>query len=365
MTSSERVRKAFTHKFPDRTPIFEYVIASERISSLVLGRQASFLHWDKVLREKGWKQAIRQLALDRIDIAMSLGHDLLYQSPIAPPRKPALSQASKIREDDPVGKVRERNARKKESPQTFDEDSLLIFSTLKDEMRKRDISLPILAPAYAHGIWTDIDLMQTMILEPQIAHEHFSLASESCERSIESYAKIGIEIVGIGGDFAGNSPLISPECYRKFIMPELRKLSSRIHATGAFAVNASDGNLWSMIEEFLNGTSVDGYLEIDSHAGMDLKRLKTAFGKSFCFLGNIDCGNILSFAKPETIRMTVLKCIEDGLGDGGGHIFTASNAITDSVPPENYLSMANAYREYFELKPLSLHCGEKTATVAF
>ena len=125
-----------------------------------------------------------------------------------------------------------------------------------------------------------------------------------------------------------------------------------IHAAGVYAINASDGNLWSVIDDFLFGTAVDGYLEIDLHAGMELKRLKNAYGKEITFLGNIDCGNTLSFASPETIRKSVFQCLEDGSGNGG-HVFTASNAIIDSVPIENYFSMVNAYREYFNLPKLS------------
>ena len=39
---------------------------------------------------------------------------------------------------------------------------------------------------------------------------------------------------------------------------------------GAYAVNASDGNLWGVIDAFLVESGVDGYLEIDLHAGMDV-----------------------------------------------------------------------------------------------
>ena len=158
-------------------------------------------------------------------------------------------------------------------------------------------------------------------------------------------------MIGIGGDFAGNSPLISPESYRTFIMPELKKLSDMIHSAGAYAVNASDGNLWSVIDDFLLGTGVDGYLEIDLHAGMELKKLKKSFGDRITFLGNLDCGNTLSFASPEEVRKAVFKCLEEGSGNGG-HILTASNAITDSVPMGNYIALANTYREYFNLEKI-------------
>ena len=97
-------------------------------------------------------------------------------------------------------------------------------------------------------------------------------------------------------------------------MPELKKLSAKIHLADAYAINASDGNLWSVIEDFLIGSGVDGYLEIDLHAGMELKKLKNIYGEKITFLGNLDCGNTLSFASPDIIRNVVIQCLEDGMG---------------------------------------------------
>ena len=153
-------------------------------------------------------------------------------------------------------------------------------------------------------------------------------------------------MIGVGGDFAGNRPLISPAAYREFIMPEVRKVSRRVHEAGRWAINASDGNLWPVIEEFLVGCEVDGYLEIDYHAGMDLGRLKKEYGGRVTLFGNLDCGNVLSFAAVAEVKRHVRECLEAGLG-GGGHVLCSSNAITASIPMENYLAVIGAYREMF------------------
>ncbi len=131
-------------------------------------------------------------------------------------------------------------------------------------------------------------------------------------------------------------------------MPEVRTLARRIHAAGAWAVNASDGNLWPVIDDFLLGCEVDGYLEIDLHAGMDLRRLKARYGERITFYGNLDCGNMLSFGTPEEVRAAHAGLPGGRLGQGG-HILCASNAITASVPLENYLAAINAYRELFSV----------------
>jgi uroporphyrinogen-III decarboxylase len=232
-------------------------------------------------------------------------------------------------------------------------DCYLVYHFLREEMRRREVDLPILAPAYFHGIWTDSDLMMVMLLEPEVAREHFALATLRALKVIEDYAGIGIELVGVGGDFAGTRLLISPDSYREFIVPEVRTCAHRIRAAGARAVNASDGDLWKVIEDFLVGCQVDAYLEIDLGAGMDLRRLKSSYGSRITFIGNMDCGKVLSFAAPEQIRALTHEILQAGWGSGG-HVFTASNAITASVPLGNYLAMVNAYRDWFGLKRLTV-----------
>ena len=163
-------------------------------------------------------------------------------------------------------------------------------------------------------------------------------------KRIDKYLALGIDQVGVGGDFSGTRPIISPEAYRTFIVPEVRRLSRYIHAAGGRAINASDGDLWSVIEDFLIGCEVDGYLEIDLFAGMDLRRLKREYGSRITLYGNMDCGNVLSFDDPRNIRQATMEILQAGAGNGG-HIFCANNAITASVPLRNYLAMLNAYRD--------------------
>jgi len=362
MTSDSRTRvlRAFRHEEPDRTPVFEYVLLAASIWRAVLGRLPVQGDWETAVREQGWEKAVRHLTIDYLDLADALGHDLVYVTPNPPPPVRPISATTRQKapsSDDPAERVAARTRWQQTAYTGVNEDTLLVYRLLHDEMTLRGMDLPILAQAYAHGIWTDTDLMQTLLLAPEIAHEHFAFATRRAGDQIDCYAALGLDLIGIGGDFAGNVPLISPVCYRRFIVPELHSLSDRIHCAGKLAVNASDGNLWNVLDDFLLHSGVDGYLEIDSHAGMKLAPLKAGYGRRITFLGNLDCGNLLSFGTEEQIRQAVTECLDAGTGDGG-HILTASNAITDSVPVASYLAAANAYRDYFglpRLKPASAH----------
>ena len=327
------------------------------VAGIVLGRRyedygGDFEAWRGYGEELGgYEKALRQYAIDRVEIAQKLEHDLIYCVPNPPEsvlrKTPGPPEKGRPGFEDPVEAVKQNNAFAREGL-TKPLREFMVYPFLREEMAKRDMDLPIFAPAFSHGIWTNTDLMQTMILEPEAAHEHFSLCTESSLRLVDAYARLGVEIIGVGGDFAGNAPLISPEMYRDFIMPELKKVTDIIRSKGKFSVNASDGKLWDVADYFLIGTGVDGYGEIDAGAGMDLGMLKQKYGERITFLGNIDCGRLLSFGTEEEIRGTVRRCLEDGMGKGG-HIFTASNAIAGSVGIKNYLYMVNEYRGFFGL----------------
>lgn len=356
LTSRERVKAALSHQEVDRTPVFEYVLLSP-VADQLLGRKygGDPANWQELLSELGWEKAVRRSAVDQLELALRLGHDLMYvlPNPAPPEAQQPPGGIPDDQESDPVERVRRRNSWTEEHYQEPHEDHFLIYQILKQEMQARGVDLPLLAPAYAHGIWTDVDLMQTLILEPEVAQKHFALATQDAMGYVQRYLEAGIELIGVGGDFAGNRPLISPALYQKYIVPEVRRMSRNLHEAGAWAINASDGNLWSVIEDFLLGCEVDGYLEIDAGAGMDLVRLKKLYGDRITFFGNLDCGNLLSFSPIEEIQRQTIECIQAGWGNGG-HILCAGNAITASIPLKNYLAVVETYREYFHLPPLEL-----------
>jgi uroporphyrinogen-III decarboxylase len=353
MTSRERIESALRHRTPDRTPMFEYVLLSP-LADILLGRlyAGDPDNWAAILAQKGWEGAVRQNAVDRVELAERLGNDMIYAIPNPPPPGTELPPWQPASED-PVERLQERNRHVLETPSAPADDTMLVYVYMREEMARRGLDLPLLAPAYSHGVWTDVDLMQTMLLAPEVAHEHFRLATQRSLGMLSKCVALGIEQIGVGGDFAGTVPIISPKAYRTFIVPEVRAVSRAVHQAGRWAVNASDGNLWSVIEDFLFGCEVDAYLEIDLFAGMDLRALKERYGKQFTLYGNMDCGNLLSFGSVEDVRRETVRCLEAGWGDGG-HIFCASNAITASVPLSNYLAMIGAYREFFALPPQRL-----------
>lgn len=353
MTSRERVMTALAHREPDRTPIFEYVLQPP-MADAILGRAYVYGNrLSELIEATGWECALRSHARDMVELAQSLGHDLIYIVPNPPqPRtgKEQITTAPPVAlPSDPVEQMAVRIQVAEESFADPPEEMFLIYRLIREEMERVGEDLPILSPAYGHGVWTDAPLMQAMVVEPELARRHFALATCRCLMMVERYQELSVDMIGVGGDFAGNQgPLISPRLYREFMVPGVRAVSGRVHEYGMTAINASDGNLWSVMDDFLLGCEVDGYLEIDLRAGMELPELKKRYGDRITFFGNLDCANDISFGTPEQVKTATLRCLRDGWG-GGGHVLCCNNAITASVPVANYLAIYEAYRELFGL----------------
>ena len=351
MNSLERVTAAFEHRRPDRTPAFEYVMQSP-VADHYLGRPYTVdpFNWPKAVEEMGFDNAVRQAALDQVELAIALDHDVIYAVPAPPCGDAAPEPELPLTSEEPEERMAERVARREGKDLMIPHRSMVIFEYIAEELRKRDSSIVMMGPTFAHGVWDDVDLMQSMLLDPDIVHKHFEQCTRQTLALVDYYVQVGCKIIGVGGDFAGNRPLISPAAYREFIVPGVRETSRAIHAANFWSVNASDGNLWSVIEDYLIGCEVDGCIEIDLHAGMELDKLRARFGKTHTFLGNLDCGNMLSFGTPEQVYDHVTECLTFGSdpenGGDGGHILTASNAITATVPLANYEAIRRARADF-------------------
>jgi len=350
MQGRKLILDAMRHKSVERTPIFEYVLlspnADRALGRPLIGYDENPDEWVRYAREVGYERALRQYARDRVELALKLHHDMLYVCP-APIEfvPPAFVPGGEP--EDRLAWRNDRDAKALALP--LPDDGYRVYGFIREAMREEGADLALFAPAYTLGIWSDVDLMICMLTEPDTAREHFRLAADAAIRQVERYARDGVELIGVGGDFAGNRLLISPEAYREFVVPQVRRVAEKVREARAYAVTASDGDLRPVLHEFLIESGADAYMEIDSRAGMDMKALKAGYGDRICLMGNIDCGELLSFGAPEAIREATWKCLEDGWGMGG-HIFTASNAIAASVPFENYRAMSDAYHDYFGLQ---------------
>ena len=378
MTSLERVRAAFEHREPDRTPFFEKLIKWP-ISDLVLGRPNAGQNWEyrmQRLAEGDWRGLMLQEARDLVDTAEVLGMDLvrLYPNGLEGPKPERLGEGvwrvgdhvhtrlpsgwirtEAVNPSPPASEAEEEEwwvrwgeEQPEEAP--YQEDEWLVFREAKRVIEEERLDIAIFVSAYTIPVATlPRPLWRWFRQRPEALKRCYRRWTESGLRLAREAIARGAHVVGFGGDLAcDHGPMISPSDYSEFIAPCIRAQADAAHALGVPCSNASDGNLWPVLDSFLLETDVDGFEEIDYSAGMDLRRLKARYGDRICFIGNMDIRHILTHGTVEDCRRATVECIEAGWGSGG-HVLMSSNCIHEDVRPENFFAYVEAYRKHFGL----------------
>jgi uroporphyrinogen decarboxylase len=143
-----------------------------------------------------------------------------------------------------------------------------------------------------------------------------------------------IDCVTIWEDMAyKNGPLISPNFFRKFMLPGYRDLTGflRKNNVGSILVD-SDGDVTLLIPLLLEG-GVDGIYPLEAQAGMDAVALRKQYGKRLVLIGNMDK---TAMAKG---RDSIEKEIERKipyLKEQGGYIPSTDHLVPPDVSYQNY-----------------------------
>lgn len=396
-TSKDRMRAAFKHVEADRVPIGEIEINS-KIASQVIGRtaftgvggefyakwRAEFLIDDR--REEYIERYARDLldtwcglGLDYFrvwfgpsrlepkpvrlaenrwryeDIEMGIWQDIAYSpdnnmwaevdSSIAQGGLPAFRryvEAIEGSEFDGIGMAVRQNA---VSRPIDDSEFDALRTVLADQRGQRMFVLGNVRNPYpSECSWLPVYL-EAMVAEPDLVDRFSEQMARRWMRYLRAQLTLGVDAVVDGVDFAANNgPLISPRHYRRFIQPYLRMYAADCREYGVPFIKHEDGNIELIEKEFLLNSGLDGYHAIEPAAGMDIGRLKRAYGDRITLLGNIDCSKLLVHGSSSEIEESTREVIRIA-SPGGGFVLSSSNSIHDGVPLEKYQVMIEtAYR---------------------
>lgn len=218
--------------------------------------------------------------------------------------------------------------------------------------RKLDvfIQFAVEGTATPHGGGWYPTYLTAFYARPDLMKRYLSQHIAKMVKLITLAADFGAELIYSGGDIAHNDgPMMAPKVYHEFLLPGLKKLADTAHKKGMFIFNSSDGNLWPIIDDFLINSDMDGMMEIQESAGMDIKKLKDLYGDRTCFNGCVDSQSILVYSSLEDVKKETRRVI-DILSPGGGHILSSSNSIYPGVKPENFFAMLETGRKYGRYK---------------
>lgn len=152
-----------------------------------------------------------------------------------------------------------------------------------------------------------------------------------------------IDAFRLGDDYGSQKDLLfSPDQWRHFIKPRLKKTTSVALKKGLPVVLHTCGNVSKIIND-LSEVGVTVLNPVQPKA-MNPAELKQRFGHLFCFYGTLDLQRTLAFGTPEDVKSEVEERIRT-VGVGGGLILAPSHAVPPGVPIQNLLSLAQSVRK--------------------
>lgn len=378
MTSKERVRTTFAHREPDRVPIFEIYIAERPLAAL-LGQPptdgATRLRNDcERIRAGDRDGVVRDHIRDVLAAHRLLGFDLIDVHPTygAEPLLPEEIAPNTWRYDDPAGFwsvvhwdegpdvffsvdsyiSREGLAGFKRYVEYLEslptDPDVRMFDPLVYVLENApdlfilgdaDVTCPTLAP------WMTVYL-EALIEAPELVERYMDVTMERELKGLRYQLELGVDgVIGRNDWYGKNGPFMSPRHFRRFIMPYLKMIVDECHRYGVPFIEHLDGNTMPTADELWVELGIDGYHAIEPTAGMDIGLLKRRYGRHLTLLGNIDCGQTLTFGTEEEIRAEVRRILREA-APGGGFVFASSNSLHGRVPLENIWAMVRAVREF-------------------
>jgi len=403
MNGKERIRKALSHREPDRVPIWELGFHNA-IARQIMGRE--ILHTVggggtmlAVLQANAQSRASRQAIIARIvDDTMSftahMGYDMVrvrptdFLTPFAfgsgnwSPN--ALLDVDIERVADDAWRVMHpegfwsRYRYNAETETLTDVDDSIKQGGIEAlrryvdvlEQRPIDLTLPPLQDALG-GIrqavehpaageifvlgWGDVCypgavahvtvFLEAIALDPDLVRRYMEVTMAGIVALVRAQAELGVDGITGGNDWAFKTgPLFSVRHLRELIAPYLKAIVDETHRCGLPYIKHGDGDLRTHLPVLVDEVGIDGLHAIEPEANMDIVALKRRYGNRLALLGNLDCA-LLARGTPEAIVAQVRHLMHK-VAPGGGYVFSTSNSVLMDVPLENLYAMLDAAHRY-------------------
>jgi uroporphyrinogen decarboxylase len=197
-------------------------------------------------------------------------------------------------------------------------------------------------PTFLRGI---DHLLVDMAIRPEIAHwliDRFTDFYLVFFDRMLTAARGRIDILRAADDLGTQRSLFfSPEMFRTFIKPRLKKLIDMTHSHGVKFLFHSCGAIRPLIDDLIEiGVDILDPLQAAAD-GMEPQVLKDAYGGRICLHGGICTQYLLPNGTPDEVREEVRRRAAI-LGAGGGYILAPCHVLQTDVPTENIRAMSEA-----------------------
>lgn len=391
MTSKERVLATLKGEPVDKIPVY-HLQFSGQVASIILGREDVCVGGEHLQRlemnalwegEEAHREFMARSEEDAVAIADACGHDILrlqyWRWRMKPIQK--IDENTFVFEESngdivtmayrPEIELFERSVRQKdgssktvtregeEAPPTEEEirreaeqaeetaENYIPSPALNGGIKASNEKYPTHLVRHGGGSvsvnMTSVRELMAIAYWPDLVARKMMAQAVRLAKDISAMAAGGVEVNISGGDFCSSrGPSISPAAFHDIVTPALKVIVDACHQEGMYYFYTSDGNFWPVAEDMFNVAGVDGWLETDRSAGMDLRKLRERFPNKV-IVGNIRSQVLHRGTKEEVVR-EVMECMEVA-HDLGGVIVGASNLIMTGTPTENVETLLKTIEE--------------------
>jgi uroporphyrinogen decarboxylase len=184
------------------------------------------------------------------------------------------------------------------------------------------------------------NLMRDIYQNPEFVHKLLDFSVRSSVPFIEELAKLD---VGIGiVDPVSSGSLISPQAFRKFSLPYLKKLIAEITRAAKPPTLHICGNTTKILDDMAD-TGANA-LSIDN--AVDLEIAKNKVGDKVTISGNVKPAETMLMGTPAAVEQDVKQCIRKGYNSPKGYILALGCGMPIRTPPANIHALFAAARKY-------------------
>jgi uroporphyrinogen-III decarboxylase len=154
-----------------------------------------------------------------------------------------------------------------------------------------------------------------------------------------------VDAVKVSSPYAG-SGFISPQFYRKFVMPFESRVARAAREAGVPAYIHTCGRVDDRLEMMAEaGFAGIECLDPPPLGDVELAGAKRRVGGRMFIKGNIDPVHVLLRGSVEQVRQNVQSGLEAGK-PGGGYVLSTACSIAPRTPSENIQALAGAVEEF-------------------
>ena len=172
------------------------------------------------------------------------------------------------------------------------------------------------------------------------AERYANGAIEANKRAVDA----GFDSFILCSDYCYNTgPFLSPDMFRIYVTPYLKKIIKSIRDSGAYAIKHTDGDIMPILDQ-LAECEPHGIHSLDPMARVDIKEVKRLIGDRICLIGNVNCA-LMQTGTDEEVIASAEYAIEHGKPNGG-YIFATSNCPFWGLPLERYLLVLDVWKKH-------------------